>query len=108
MENYIGEDKITIQIYDTLKTVLDPEIGINIVDLGLVYKIDYSEDKGIQIDVTLSTKGCPMADIIMNDIQAALQEKFPDKKLDIQLVWEPAWSSDLVTPAGKIALGMTY
>lgn len=106
MENPIEASNIEVEIYDALKTVIDPEIGINIIDLGLVYKIEYSEEKGIQLDVTLSTKGCPMADIIMDDINNTLKEKFPDKKLDIQLVWEPAWSSDFVTPDGKKALGM--
>lgn len=105
MENSIGTDKIGVEIYDTLKTVIDPELGINIIDLGLVYKIEYSEDKGIEIEVTLSTKGCPMADIIMDDIKSTLKDKFPDKKLDIQLVWEPVWTSDFMTPAGKKALG---
>lgn len=106
MEIAIGTDKMNVEIYDTLKKVIDPEIGINIIDLGLVYKIEYSEDKGIKIDVTLSTKGCPMADMIMEDINNTLKEKFPDKKLDVQLVWEPAWSPDFVTPAGKKALNM--
>ena len=108
MENSNEVDKMHVEIYDALKTVIDPEIGINIVDLGLVYKVEYSEDKGIQIDVTLSTKGCPMADIIMDNIHNTLMTKFPDKKLDIQLVWEPVWTSDFVTPAGKKTLGMTY
>lgn len=108
MENPIGSNAIEVEIYDALKTVIDPEIGINIIDLGLVYKIEYSEDKGIQIDITLSTKGCPMADIIMDNIHTTLKTKFPDKLQDIQLVWEPAWSSDFVTPEGRKALGMTY
>ena len=108
MEISIGTSNMEVEIFDTLKKVIDPEIGINIIDLGLVYKIEYSEANGIHIDVTLSTKGCPMADIIMDDIHTTLKEKFPDQKLDIQLVWEPAWTSDFVTPAGKKALGMTY
>ena len=107
MENPIEANNTEVEIYDALKTVIDPEIGINIIDLGLVYKIECNEEKGIQLDVTLSTKGCPMADIILDDIRNTLKEKFPDKKLDIQLVWEPAWSSDFVTPDGKKALGMT-
>jgi len=107
MENPIEENSIGIAIYDTLKTVIDPELGINIIDMGLVYKIEYTEEKGIEIDVTLSTKGCPMADTIMDDIESTLKRKFPDKKLSIQLVWEPVWNSDYMTPAGKKALGMS-
>lgn len=96
--------KTEMEIYDELKTVLDPEVGINIIDLGLVYKIQYSEERGIEIEITLSTKGCPMGDVIMDNIQSTLKEKFPNKKIDIKLVWEPAWSPDYVTPAGKKAL----
>lgn len=106
MENPITTDKIEVEIYNTLKTVIDPEIGINIIDLGLVYKIEYTVEKGIQIEVTLSTRGCPMADAIMDNIVLTLEQKFPDKKLNVQLVWEPAWSPDLMTPAGKEAMNM--
>lgn len=101
-------NNIEIEVFNELKTVIDPEIGINIIDLGFVYKIEYAEEKGIQIEMTLSTKGCPMGDVIMDSIQSTLTEKFPNKKIDINLVWEPAWSSDFVTPEGKKALGMTY
>lgn len=105
MGNLIESENIGVKIYDTLKTVIDPELGVNIIDLGLVYKIEYSEDKGILVDVTLSTKGCPMADVIMDDIQTTLAAKFPNEKLNIELVWEPTWNADFMTPAGKFALG---
>lgn len=105
MENSNGSENMGVAIYDALKTVIDPELGINIIDLGLVYKIQYSDDIGIQIEVTLSTKGCPMADIIMDDIQTTLAGKFPEEKINIELVWEPTWTPDFMTPAGKFALG---
>ncbi|MCE9540592.1 MAG: metal-sulfur cluster assembly factor [Bacteroidetes bacterium] len=105
MGNLTESENIGIKIYDALKTVIDPELGVNIIDLGLVYKIEYSEDIGISVDVTLSTKGCPMADVIMNDIQTTLANKFPTEKLNIELVWEPTWNPDFMTPAGKFALG---
>ncbi|MES2285642.1 MAG: metal-sulfur cluster assembly factor [Bacteroidota bacterium] len=104
MENSIGSEITEVEIYDALKTVIDPELGVNIIDLGLVYKIEYSEEKGIEINVTLSTKGCPMADVIMDDIQTTLTENFPGIKLNVQLVWEPTWTSDFITPAGKAEL----
>lgn len=105
MENLIESENIGVKIYDALKTVIDPELGVNIIDLGLVYKIEYSEKKGIEVDVTLSTKGCPMADIIMDDIQTTLNGKFPKEKINLELVWEPTWTPDFMTPAGKFALG---
>jgi metal-sulfur cluster biosynthetic enzyme len=107
MENFAeGANTTEMEVYNELKTVIDPEIGINIIDLGFVYKIEYNEEKGIQIEMTLSTKGCPMGDVILDSIQTILNKKFSGKKLNIQLIWEPAWSSDFVTPAGREALGI--
>lgn len=106
MEKWNEASKREIEIYDALKTVIDPEIGINIIDLGLVYKIEYSEERGVEIELTLSTKGCPMGDVIMENIGKAIHEKFPGIKMDLKLVWEPAWSPDFVTPEGKAALGL--
>lgn len=106
MESFVSANSIEIEVYNELKSVIDPEIGVNIIDLGFVYKIEYSEEKGIQIEMTLSAKGCPMGEVITDNIHAILNKKFPDKKLNIQLVWEPAWSSDFVTPDGKKELGI--
>ncbi|MBI2271216.1 MAG: metal-sulfur cluster assembly factor [Bacteroidetes bacterium] len=107
METHNEANKTEKEIYETLRTVIDPELGINIIDLGLIYKIEYVRNKGIQIELTLSSKGCPMGDVIINNVDAAIRAKFPDTKLDIQLVWEPAWTTDRVTLEGKTALGYT-
>ena len=106
MEIFSEADKIEIEIYNILKTVIDPELGVNIVDLGLIYKIGYNNETGIKIEMTLSTKGCPMGDVIMDNAKSVVEKKFPNKKLDLILVWEPAWSPDLVTPDGKTVLGL--
>lgn len=108
MENQAEANKTENEIYGILKTVIDPELGINIIDLGLVYKIEYAEDRGIQIELTLSSKGCPMGDVILSNVEARIKEKFSDTALDIQLVWEPAWTTDRVTTDGKTALGMDF
>jgi len=107
MEVFTEANKIETEVYDILKTVIDPELGINIIDLGLIYKIEYTDENGIQIELTFSSKGCPMGDVIMSSINESIGEKFPDKKLDLVLVWEPKWTSDFVTPAGRKALGMS-
>lgn len=99
---------IKTEIYNALKKVNDPEVGINIIDLGLIYKIEYSKNNGIAIEMTLSTKGCPMGDVIMNDIETVLNKHFPDSKHNVKLVWEPAWTADRVTADGKKALGLNY
>lgn len=104
METNSTTHTIEYEIYDALKSVIDPEIGINIVDLGLVYLIEYNKEKGITIQFTLTTRGCPMSDAITSNIEYVIMEKFPNIEFDLQLVWEPEWSPDLITPAGKIAL----
>ncbi len=106
METFTDANKIEIQIYDALKDVIDPELGINIIDMGLIYKIEYNETEGIKLEMTFSSKGCPMGDTITNDITSTLNDAFPDIKLNIQTVWDPVWTSDFITPKGKELLGM--
>jgi len=106
MEILSKENKIEVEVYNALKQVIDPELGINIVDMGLIYLIKYNEENGIEIKMTLSSKGCPMGDMIMDDIDFGLNKTFPDYKHHIELVWEPNWTADFITPAGRKELGM--
>lgn len=103
---YSDSDLMEIKVYDALKEVIDPELGVNIVDLGLIYKISYTPEKGIAVTMTLSTKGCPMSELIMENVTTVLHQNFPDDEHIVELVWEPGWCADFITPAGKQALGM--
>lgn len=105
MEVFSEANKIEMEAYDLLKTVIDPELGINIIDLGLVYKIQCTNENEMIVELTLSSKGCPMGDVIMESVETALKNKFPEMECKTILVWEPKWTSDFVTPAGKKALG---
>jgi len=105
-ELFSEANKIEMEVYALLKKVLDPELAVNIVDLGLIYKIQYSDESGIQVEMTLSSKGCPMGDVIMQDVEATLKNKYSDKTITITLVWEPGWNADFVTPEGKKLLGL--
>jgi len=95
------EDKI----YELLKTVIDPEVDVNVVDLGLIYDIKI-EGNDIVVVMTLSTPGCPLGDTIMENISQVIIANVPDVKVDVQLVWEPTWTPELISPEGKVALGM--
>ncbi len=95
------EDKI----YELLKTVIDPEVDVNVVDLGLIYDIKV-DGNDIVVVMTLSTPGCPLGDTIMENISEVIVSNIPDVKVDVQLVWEPTWTPELISPEGKIALGM--
>lgn len=108
MELLSDANKIEIQIYNELKTVIDPELNINIVDLGLIYTIKYTVEGSIEIVMTLSSKGCPMGDVIMQDMEATLNKVFPGVSQKITLVWEPKWSSDFITLEGRKSLGISY
>jgi len=100
MEELNNTNEIEVNVLALLQEVIDPELGINIIDLGLVYEISYSDETGIKILMTLSSKGCPMGDVIMNDIEKVLEAKYPQLKRTIELTWEPAWTTDRVTENG--------
>lgn len=95
------EDKI----YELLKTVIDPEVNVNIIDLGLIYEINIDGSK-VEVVMTLSTPGCPLGDTIMENVSQVILANIPDVTVDVQLVWEPAWTPELISPEGKVALGM--
>ena len=106
MNTFSQANPTELEVYELLKTVIDPEVGINIIDLGLVYQLSYSPEEGIKIVMTFSTPGCPMGDAILSNIREVIAAKFSDIKTGIELVWEPKWTSDCVTPAGKKELGI--
>ncbi|MEN8119136.1 MAG: metal-sulfur cluster assembly factor [Bacteroidota bacterium] len=93
-------------INELLKEVIDPEIDINIVDLGLIYGIKYKKGESISVDMTLSTPACPLGDVIVSNAQQTIERFYKEEKVSMQLVWEPSWSPEMVTPEGKKALDM--
>jgi metal-sulfur cluster biosynthetic enzyme len=106
MNFYSEKDLIEIEILQKLKEVIDPELAINIVDMGLIYKVNYvAEKKVIHIDMTLSTKACPMGDNIRMQIEDCMNRHYPSFKLNLKLVWEPQWTRDFISAEGKKQLG---
>ncbi len=93
------------EILEVLKGVVDPEIGINIVDLGLVYEVESTEEE-IKITMTLTTPGCPMHNSIVKWIENVLGHLEPGKKVIVNLVWEPQWTPDRMTREAKEQLGI--
>ncbi|HEY7343177.1 MAG TPA: metal-sulfur cluster assembly factor [Ktedonobacterales bacterium] len=98
-------EKVIGEIYEALHNVYDPELGINIVDLGLVYHVDLREDGFVTITMTLTTPGCPMHESIGEGVGAALQPIAGVTGGTIQLVWEPRWEPAMMTEAGRAELG---
>jgi metal-sulfur cluster biosynthetic enzyme len=95
----------TDQVKTLLKNVIDPEIGINIVDLGLVYGVNSSEE-AIEITMTLTTPGCPMHNSIMSWIENLMAPYAPEGRVRINLVWEPAWTPACIDPSVREELGL--
>lgn len=94
------------QAKNLLLSVYDPEVGIDIINLGLVYGIDFLEEENtIRITMTLTSRGCPMGPMITQNASEVLQSAFPDKDIHIHLVWEPAWSAEKITDEGRQSLG---
>ncbi|MCB9364908.1 MAG: metal-sulfur cluster assembly factor [Flavobacteriales bacterium] len=93
------------EVFLLLKGVIDPELMVNIIDLGLVYDVSIGEiDKSIIITMTLTSPGCPMGDAIKEDVQQLILKNYEGYSVNINLVWEPPWTLANITEAGNIAL----
>lgn len=92
------------QLRELLKEVYDPELGVNIVDLGLVYELEEKPDQ-IYVRMTLTTPGCPMHDTIVGAVKWVLTENTNKADIEVDLVWEPKWSPSMMSEAAKESLG---
>lgn len=97
--------KVEERIIDMLKTVYDPEIPVNIYDLGLIYRIDLQDDGELQLDMTLTAPNCPAADFIMEDVRQKVESVEGVTDAQVNLVFEPEWDKDMMTEEAKLELG---
>lgn len=91
-------------ILQVLKSVIDPELGINIVDLGLIYGIDIYEDQKVKISMTLTTPGCPMHNTIETGVKYALRQETGRDDHIVEFVFDPPWTPEMMSPEAKEAL----
>lgn len=88
-----------------LRFAIDPELGINIVDMGLIYALDTKESsKSIVVTMSLSSRGCPMGAAISGSAENVLKYRFPDYRVRVDIIWEPAWSYEFISARGREAL----
>ncbi len=101
------EEKTSIEerIVDVLKTVYDPEIPVNIYDLGMIYKIDVKDDSTIEIDMTFTAPSCPAADFILEDVRTKVESVKGVKSASVNLVFEPAWDQSMMSEEARVELG---
>lgn len=97
--------KIEEKIVAMLKTVYDPEIPVNIYDLGLIYKIDLQDDGEVIVDMTLTAPNCPAADFIMEDVRQRIDSVEGVTSSVVNLVFEPEWDKDMMSEEAKLELG---
>lgn len=95
------------EIVKALRTVYDPEIPVNIYDLGLVYEIDYNQETGhVLITMTLTSPNCPVVDFLVADTQMRVESVKGVKSAEIKLTFEPEWHKDMMTDEAKLELGL--
>lgn len=101
------EEKLQIQerIVDVLKTVYDPEIPVDIWNLGMIYKIEVNDDGTVDLDMTFTAPNCPAADFIVEDVRTKLESVEGVKAANINLVFEPVWDQNMMSEEAKVELG---
>ncbi len=107
MEGEIQMDQdMKDSMFGALENVIDPELGIDIVNLGLVYDVDLDEEGVATVTMTLTSMGCPMGPVIVDQVNTALGELPEVKSTNVNIVWNPPWSKDRMSRYAKMALGV--
>jgi metal-sulfur cluster biosynthetic enzyme len=91
----------TQQVLDSLKECMDPEIPINVVDMGLIYGVDVKEDNKVDIKMTMTTHGCPLHETLVNDVKRYVTKVPGVAGVNVEIVWEPAWTPEKMSEEGK-------
>jgi metal-sulfur cluster biosynthetic enzyme len=93
-------------LFQQLKTVEDPDVHVNVVDLGLIYTIEESTDGPIVVAMTLTSSNCPMGDFLIESVKQTIASIHPEREIVVNLVWDPPWNQDMITELGKMELGI--
>ncbi|OUR70938.1 SUF system Fe-S cluster assembly protein [Methylophaga sp. 41_12_T18] len=99
-------EELKEDVIEMLKTIFDPEIPVNIYELGLIYDIKISDSGNVSIDMTLTAPGCPVAQTFPGEIEEKVDTVPGVKKTNVELVWEPPWTKDQMSEAAQLQLGM--
>ncbi|MCD7034947.1 metal-sulfur cluster assembly factor [Metabacillus sp. GX 13764] len=101
------EEALKENMMGALEQVVDPELGIDIVNLGLVYDVELDEEGQAEVTMTLTSMGCPLAGTIVDQVKIALEGIPEVKETNVNIVWNPPWSKDRMSRYAKIALGVS-
>jgi len=97
---------IKSKVIEEIKKIYDPEIPVNIYELGLIYKIDVDEKKQVNIDMTLTSPNCPVAESLPNEVKENIKKVEGVSDVNLNLVWEPPWDKDKMSEAAKLELNL--
>ncbi|MDR0136430.1 metal-sulfur cluster assembly factor [Metabacillus idriensis] len=100
------DEALKENIYGALELVIDPELGVDIVNLGLVYDVELDENGTALVTMTLTSMGCPLAGTIIDQVKTALRDIPEIKETEVNIVWNPPWTKDRMSRIAKIALGV--
>ncbi|MDH5718037.1 MAG: iron-sulfur cluster assembly protein [Spirochaetia bacterium] len=93
-------------ILKAVSSVIDPEVGVNIVDLGLIYEVNIKNSNSVDIKMTMTSRGCPMHQYLIDEVKKNIKKQFSDiEKIDVELVWDPPWTNEKMSLAAKKQLG---
>lgn len=106
MSETVDKEVLREQILEALKVVKDPEIPVNVVDLGLIYDVRIGDEGAVDIDMTLTSMGCPVQDMIEADAELAAMKVDGVRKVNVEFVWSPPWSTEKMTDDGKKQMRM--
>jgi FeS assembly SUF system protein len=101
-----SDDELRARIVEAISQVYDPEIPVNIYELGLIYRLEVGRDGMVEIDMTLTSPACPVAGSLPGDVETRVRDVEGVNDVHIELVWEPPWSPEKMTEAAKLELGM--
>ena len=94
------------QVIEEIKKIYDPEIPVNIYELGLIYKVDVDEKNKVNIDMTLTSPNCPVAESLPNEVKENIKKVEGVSEVNLNLVWEPPWDKDKMSEAAKLELNL--
>ena len=98
-------ESLEAKVIAAIKTVYDPEIPVNIWDLGMIYKIDVKDDATVDLDMTFTAPSCPAADFILEDVRTKVDSVEGVKSANVNLVFEPAWDQSMMSEEARVELG---
>jgi FeS assembly SUF system protein len=102
----LSDDPLTPKIVEAIKEIYDPEIPVNIYELGLIYKVIVNENKDVYVEMTLTSPGCPVAQEMPGWVQSAILPIDGVRDVDVDIVWDPAWDPSMMAETAKLQLNM--